>query len=195
MLTLTKTSPAWLLRVLRIAFFMALIAVCAKIKIAIPGTPVPITLQVLSVLLAGMVAGPVEGGLSVLGYLGLIAIGLPLDANSRGALALLGPTAGFLIGFVPCAALSGLVRFTPAKYAQYQFFVCVGAGLLGLVVLYFFGTLGLLPFAGGSWIGAFGLGAVPFIVIDVAKVFLAASMVILGRESWLRWITPGMGQA
>src|SRR6266849_884728 len=89
-----RQYPLWLIRVLRISLFTVLIAIAAKIAVPIPGTPVPITTQVLAVLLAGMSLGPIEGAISVIAYVGAIALGLPLDAKGIGALALVSPTAG-----------------------------------------------------------------------------------------------------
>src|SRR4051812_14099048 len=96
----SRHYPLWVIRVLRIVLFTVLITIAARVSIPVPGTPVPITMQVLSVLLAGMVLGPVEGGLSVVAYVGAIAAGVPLDAKGFGAASLISPTAGFLIGFI-----------------------------------------------------------------------------------------------
>ncbi len=183
---LDRHYPLWLIRVLRISFFSVLIAIAAKIAIPIPGTPIPITTQVLAVLLAGMALGPVEGAISVVAYVGAIAVGLPLDAKGIGAAALVSPTAGFLIGFVPAAVIAGLGWHLP-KYRRLVASILLGFAALG--VIYFFGLLGLLPFVGNSWTVAFAKGAVPFIFIDLGKVLLAACIVNLGQQSWLRWMT------
>ncbi|HVO42753.1 MAG TPA: biotin transporter BioY [Aggregatilineales bacterium] len=189
MLSRSATHPLWLIGLLRIAFFVVLIALCAKIQIPVPGTPVPITLQVLSVLLAGMILGPIEGGISAAAYLGAIALGLPLDAYNHSAAALLSPTAGFLIGFVPGAMLAGLSW----RVSKYRFFACLVAGIAGLAAIYGLGVAGLYRLS-GLWVTAIALGAIPFLLVDAAKVMLASSLVMLGRESWLRWITPGLGR-
>jgi biotin transport system substrate-specific component len=185
-----RRYPLWLIRVLRIAVFAAFIAISAKISIPIPGTPVLFTMQVLSVLLSGMILGSLEGTMSVIAYLGVIALNLPLDSAGRGAAAYIGPSAGFLIGFIPAAAIAGLGwRITNERW---KFVGLLLLGLLAVLVLHIIGFFGLLahPVTGGSWSIALSFGAVPFVFVDLGKVLLAASLVKLGRESWLRWLAP-----
>ena len=92
-----------------IALFAEFTALTARVTLPLPFTPVPITLQVMAVLLAGLVLGPRAGAASQLIYLTTIAAGLPLDAKALGPAALTGPTAGYLMGFVPAAFLSSAV--------------------------------------------------------------------------------------
>jgi biotin transport system substrate-specific component len=96
-------DPRWLAHV---AIFTGIIAVLGLVPaLPIPGMPVPITLQTLGVMLAGAVLGARKGGASVLLFLALVAIGLPLLAGGRGGLGVFaGPSVGFLIGW-PIAAL------------------------------------------------------------------------------------------
>jgi biotin transport system substrate-specific component len=185
-----RRYPLWLIRVLRIALFAAFIAISARISIPIPGTPVRFTMQVLSVLLSGMILGSFEGAMSVIAYLGAIALNLPLDSGWVGSLAFVGPSAGFLIGFVPAAAIAGLGgRITHERWKLVGLLLFV---LLAVLVLHIIGFFGLLahPVTGGSWSIALSFGAVPFVFVDLGKVLLAASLVKLGRESWLRWLAP-----
>jgi len=188
---MSRRYPLWLVRLLRVALFTVLIAVTARLSISVPGTPVPITMQVFSVLLAGMVLGPLEGSASVVAYLTAIALNIPVDARGVGTLALVGPTAGFLLGFVPAAAISGLAwRLDGWRRLLASF----GVGFAALLVLYAFGVAGLLPFFKGSWSAAFAAGAIPFIFIDCGKVLLAASLATLGRDSWKRWLLPSINR-
>jgi biotin transport system substrate-specific component len=183
----SRHYPLWLVRALRITFFSVLIAIAARISIEVPGTPIKITMQVISVLLAGMLLGPIEGAISVAAYVGAIALGAPIDSRGIGSLALVGPSAGFLIGFILAAFIAGLGWRLPERV---KLVVSILLGLAALVVIYFFGVLGLLPSNGGSWAIAFAKGAVPFIFIDLGKVLFAASLSMLGRESWQRWGLP-----
>ena len=115
--TLSQNRAAGLpVRVAGIAAFTALTALAARITIE-TGGPVPFTLQVLPTLLAGLVLGWRDGALSQIAYVGMIALGLPLDARAIGAAALVGPTAGFLIGFIPAAAVAGAVSQIAGKSA------------------------------------------------------------------------------
>lgn len=91
------------------ALFTALLCALAIVPpIPMPLVPVPLTLQTLVVMLAGLVIGPRAAGLSVLLYVVLAAIGFPVLPGARGGLAvLLGPTGGFLLGMIPGAMVTG----------------------------------------------------------------------------------------
>ena len=82
-----QTHPSsQIFRLARIGLFAAITALAAKISIELGG-PVPFTLQTLAVLMTGMLLGARDGALSQLLYVGVIAIGLPLDARGLGAAA------------------------------------------------------------------------------------------------------------
>lgn len=93
----------------RIAVFAALIvALGLPGSITVGGSGVPITLQSLGVMLAGAVLGARRGSLAVLVVIALVAVGLPVLAGGRGGLGVFaGPTVGFLIGWLPAAAVIG----------------------------------------------------------------------------------------
>ncbi|MFI6922419.1 biotin transporter BioY [Nonomuraea spiralis] len=95
----------------RIAVFAALIAVLgAPGSFNVFGNPVPITLQTLGVMLAGAVLGSWRAALAVVVLLVLVAAGLPLLAGGRGGVGVFtAPSAGFLIGWIPAAAVTGLL--------------------------------------------------------------------------------------
>jgi biotin transport system substrate-specific component len=109
-----------------------------------PGIPnplvpaIPITLQVLAVALVGMVLGSKLGALAIVEYLVIGLAGLPVFSNAgSGLVRLLGPTGGFLIGFVLMAFVIGLIMEGSAKPGRLRAFV---AGLAGLVPLYLLGA-------------------------------------------------------
>ena len=159
-----------------IALFATFTALTARITIPLPFTPVPITLQVMAVLLAGLVLGPRGGAISQLAYLAAVAAGLPLDARGLGPAALLGPTAGYLLGFAPAACVAGWLA------GQLQG-VRVGgfvAALAGVAVIYTCGLAWLAPGV-GSLGTAWGLGAAPFILVDLGKALVAAAVAGSGR--------------
>ncbi|MEU7765679.1 biotin transporter BioY [Nocardia sp. NPDC049190] len=157
----------------QIAVFAALIAAFGlpgAITVGFSG--VPITVQTLGVVLAGAVLGARKGTAAVVVFLALTMIGLPLLSGGRtGLTALAGPSAGYLIGWVPAAAFIGVltVRIVP-RYP-------IALGLLinalgGIVIIYLFGTIGLLlrtDLGVGSAIGT----NVAFIPGDLAKVVVA----------------------
>ena len=80
----------------RIALFTGLTIIAARMQVELGG-PVPFTFQPLAVLLAGMVLGAREGMASQLAYVGLIALGMPVDARGLGAAAFFGPTGGYRV--------------------------------------------------------------------------------------------------
>jgi biotin transport system substrate-specific component len=184
----SRHYPLWLVRILRIALFTALLALAARIRIELqPNTPVPITGQTLIVYLAGMALGPLEGAASVIAYVAAIAGGLPLDTRGLGPAVFVGPTAGYLIGFIPAAFVAGLAWRTEGWRKLILSVLC---GLAGAAILLAIGTLGVALFVQTSWSTALILGLFPFALIEPGKVLLAASLAQLGRESWRRWIAP-----
>jgi biotin transport system substrate-specific component len=163
-------------RLAGIAFFTAMTALAARVTIE-TGSPVPTTLQVMAVLLAGLVLGARDGALSQLAYVGLIAAGAQIDARLLGPAALFGPTGGFLIGFVPAAFIAGyLVEHGASRVWQRWL-----AGLAGIAVLYLFGVTHLRFYTGMSWEQAWLMGAAAFILIDLAKALVAAALAEGGR--------------
>jgi biotin transport system substrate-specific component len=160
-------SPITTREITYAALFTALIAVGAFV--AIPVGPVPFTLQVLFVLLAGMVLGPRLGAASVAAYLALGLFAPVYAGGTSGIGALFGPTGGFLLGFIPAVIVTGLVSRTGAP----TLLRLIGAGLLGLVPIYILGTLWLalqLHLTAGT---AIATGVAPFVWLDVVKAVAA----------------------
>lgn len=89
--------------------FAAMVALCSWITIPLPFTQVPINLAILGVLLAGGLLGSKYGALSISIYILLGAVGLPVFAGFGAGLGVLvGPTGGYIVGYLLCAAISGL---------------------------------------------------------------------------------------
>lgn len=167
-------------RLAYIGAFTLLTIVAARISI--PMQPVPFTLQPLAVLLAGLILGARDGGLSQLAYLALIALNLPVDANHLGAAALVSPTAGYLFGFVAGAFVAGLlVERGTARMAQRWL-----AGVAGIAVIYLIGVVVLKINTSMAWDAAWAAGAAPFLVPDLAKALIAAGLAEGGRSLLLR---------
>lgn len=167
-----------------IALFTLITIVFAQIKI--PTQPVPFTLQPLAVLLAGMVLGGRDGALALASYVGLIALGLPVDANNIGAAALFGPTGGYLIGFVFAAGVVGLIVENAAK----RFWIRLFAGIAGVAVIYLFGVTVLKFHFGMEWYAAWMSGGYPFLGLDIVKALIAAGMAEGTRLFLLRTLLP-----
>ncbi|MDD3398119.1 MAG: biotin transporter BioY [Candidatus Methanomethylophilaceae archaeon] len=147
------------------ATFIALIA--AGSWVSIPFFPVPLTLQTFFVLLAGVVMRK-HAAIPVLLYVALGALNLPLFHNgTAGVGVLLGPTGGFLIGFIPAAALAGL------SYESESRSVRIGGLILATLAIYACGVSWLSFSASIPLLESFLLGAVPFIPGDAVKLFAA----------------------
>lgn len=154
-------------------------AACAQLAFYLPGNPVPVTGQVFAVALCAVVLGSRLGTLSQLEYLVIGIAGAPVFSGFRGGIGhLLGPTGGYLIGFVVAAFLMGRIAES-AK--QPGVALRIKACFLGVLVIYFCGVGWLrlwsevtgLPFKGYyAWM----VGAAPFVWLDLAKVSLASVM-------------------
>ena len=178
----SRSSNPALVRVAAIGVFAALTALTARITMPLPFTPVPITLQVMIVLLAGLTLGAKDGALSQIAYVVSIALGLPVDANGLGAAVFASPTAGYLIGFIAGAFVAG---YLAERGLNRNRALRLLAGLAGVGVIYFIGTAWLTHmFLGGDWAKSWALGVVPFIVIDIIKA-LIASATAEGARVWL----------
>ncbi len=157
-----------------IASFAALIAVLGLPgAIALPGSPVPITLQTLGVMLAGSVLGARRGALAVITFLALVAAGLPLLSGGRGGLAVfVGPSAGYLVGFVAGAFVIGwLVQRRLPHHPLWWGGLANVVG--GIVVVYAFGIPGTALVLGTDGIVATAIAAVAFLPGDLLKVVVA----------------------
>jgi biotin transport system substrate-specific component len=154
------------------ALFGALIAAGAFIAIPLPFSPVPVVLQNLFSLLAGLVLGPTLGAAAVGLYLLAGIIGAPVFAGATGGIArALGPTGGFLLGYLFSAFTAGLIAGRPRREAVplWRIILAVAAGLL---IVYVPGLL-RLRFALGSWAKALVSGFLPFILGDAVKGVIA----------------------
>lgn len=150
--------------------FAIALAAASQVALPLPGTPVPLTLQPMIVVLAGMMLGPTLGTASMVLYLAAGALGAPVFApiGAPGIARLFGPTGGYLIAYPAAAALAGLLaqRF-PTLIGRWA------AATLGIAVI-FIGGLTQLTIMTGSVTRAMALGITPFAVFDVVKAFAAA---------------------
>ena len=154
-----------------VAGFAALVVVCAVLPAINVTGIVPITLQTFGVLLAGAVLGPLRGFLAVLLYLALGLAGLPVfSGGAAGFGVLVGPTAGYLVGFPLAAALTGyLVTRLPRGAAARNVPLVFLCGLVGSAVfIHTLGMAGLVLHADLTWGQAFDVDKV-FWIGDVVK--------------------------
>jgi biotin transport system substrate-specific component len=159
--------------------FAALTSVGAYIALPLPGTPVPVVLQNLFIMLSGLLLGPGWGLVSVLVYLGLGAAGLPVFAGGTGGFArFLGPTGGFLVGYIPAVLAMGAISGAGARRRWWRDALAL---LAGTALLYACGLPWLKLAIKGSWEKALAAGLLPFLPGDALKVVLA--VILAGRLS------------
>lgn len=148
-------------------------AVAAQISVPLPGTPVPVTLQTLAVLLTGGALGWRAGAAGQVLYVVLGALGLPFYAGGEGGWqAATGATAGYLVGFVLAAALVGALA---ERRQDRSILTSLSVMVTGTVVIYLAGVTWLAHAAGISGTKALELGLVPFAVGDVLKAGVAGA--------------------
>lgn len=168
-----RAELAWPAK-LSLALIMAgLTGLAAQLRVPLPFTPVPATGQVFAVLLSGVLLGAGWGGLSQAFYVGLGAAGVPWFSAWAGGMPL-GPTAGYLIGFIPAAVVVGWAseRFVWARRLAPQ----VALMLIGVAIIYAFGAVGFSFFTGAGFGTTLRLAVLPFIAIDLVKVIAAAAV-------------------
>ena len=149
----------------------------AAAQLTIPMWPVPITGQTFAVLLTGAALGTARGALSMLLYVLLGAIGLPVFAGAKSGIAF-GPTLGYLAGFIAAAAIVGF--FAERKIGRTPFVVALGF-IAGNAAIYAFGLPWLSYFLGSvgypnDLAATFAAGLNPFIVGDAVKILLASAL-------------------
>ncbi len=169
-------------RGLAVGVFVALLSIASLVKVPLPFTPVPVTLQVLVVALAAGLLGPGRGSAAVLLYVVLGAAGAPVFANAgAGFLYMAGPTGGYLLGFLGAAWIIGVLREAfPSKKISIIFFQMAA----GVAVVYLLGGCWLSVGWGWAAPRIWTLAIAPFVGADIAKVFLAALIVKGVGEKW-----------
>lgn len=164
-----------------IATFAALIIVLGAVALPVGGAGVPIVLQNMGVLLAAMLLGSLRGGLATALFLAVGLVGVPNLAGWQPTIsALAGPTVGYLVGYLVGAFIVGAIaQRAPRepKKAGTRFAVFLLAGLVGVVIQYFCGTVGLMMRLGLDFPAALATN-LPFIPGDMVKLFLAASIAV-----------------
>jgi biotin transport system substrate-specific component len=187
---IVRPARPWLARLFDaalVAGFSLVIALCSQAAIPLPFTPVPATLQTFAVILAGCLLGSARGTLAVGAYIVEGLAGLPVFAGGTAGLAhLLGPTGGYLVGFLAAAFVTGFM--TERGMARRW---------LGVLVVLLAGELAIYV-PGVIWLGAFvgpqralALGLAPFLIGDSLKT--VAGWGILSGAALVRDRATGRG--
>lgn len=150
------------------ALFTAII--CILGPLTIPVGPIPLTLCNLSILLAAYVLGPWWGTVSVAIYILLGVVGLPVfSAGGAGVAKVIGPTGGYIFGYLFLSLFTGLFV---KKFKGNLIFSIVGM-LIGLIVLYFFGTVWYITVTNVDVKAAIAACVLPFLPGDAIKIVIA----------------------
>lgn len=156
------------------ALFAALTAVCSMISIPLPFTPVPINLATLSVFIAGGLLGSKGGSISQIVYVFLGAIGLPVFSNFSGGFGVIvGPTGGYIIGYIAAAWITG---FVIEKHGQ-SFIKNVIGMIAGLCACYTLGTFWFMYVTKMGLVEALFMCIVPFLIGDGLKIIAGSILV------------------
>ena len=164
-----RQRRSWLLDAVLVVLFSAFVALTAQVEI--PLWPVPLTLQTLGVLFTGAVLGSRRGALALLLYLTEGTLGLPVFAGGASGVGyMLGPTGGYLVGFVVAAGVVGWLA--QRGWDRWLVWAAV-AMVIGNVIIYVCGVAWLAVFLGDLW-GALVKGMLLFVVGDLIKIAVAA---------------------
>ena len=172
----TERAQALLYDIALVLVGTFLVALCAQLAIRIPFNPVPITGQTFGVLVVGSMLGSRRAAISLGVYLLEGFLGLPVFAGGAfGPAQLLGPTGGYLLGFVLAAYLVGLCAEHGWDRRVWTTLVMMSAGTFAIYIL---GLGWLSGFVG--WKNVLAVGLYPFILGDIAKAALAAFLLPAG---------------
>lgn len=159
------------------AIFAAITAILAQIEIPLP--LVPISGQTLAVGLTATILGSRQGAIAMIGYAAIGAIGLPVFAGfSGGAQVLVGPTGGYIVGFVAAAYFTGLIL----EKTKFSIPWALVANTVGMIITLLFGTVQLKYVMDLTWTQAMVGGVYPFLIVGLIKAFLSSWIGIIVRE-------------
>ncbi|MFH0982123.1 MAG: biotin transporter BioY [Planctomycetota bacterium] len=160
--------------VLKVAVAVLATALAAQVKVPALGSPVPITLQTLAVLLTGFALGAHLAPAAMLAYLVLGAFGLPLFAVGG-----FGPTGGYIVGFVFAAAFVG--NFGQGGRGSWPRTAAVAAA--GTGIIFATGLIWLTAWLHGDGLAAWRIGGLPFWPGELLKTAVAVAAVQAWRRS------------
>jgi biotin transport system substrate-specific component len=175
-----ERAAEWAKQVALVVGASLFVALCARVTVPLPFTPVPLTLQNCGVLIVGLLLGSRRGFAALLLYLAEGAVGLPVfNPTGPGGIAqLLGPTGGFLIAYPFVAGLAGFV----IERGRMRFARAAVAGLIAEVLLFTSG-LSWLAIWTGSIKRAVQFGLYWFVFAEVIKILVAAAVALRLRRT------------
>lgn len=150
------------------SLFTAMTAILAQISIPIPFSPVPINMATITVLMCGIILGKNYGALCQIVYVLLGLIGLPVFSNLTGGIGkILGPTGGYLIGYIFTAYIVGLISSHSTKKIIYALSM-----IAGIFVCYAFGTAWFMYLTKNPLYTSLTMCVLPFLIGDALKILI-----------------------
>lgn len=149
-----------------------LLGLSGPLNIPLPFTPIPLAMRQILVPFLGIFLGPRRAALAVIAFIFQGVVGLPVFMGTG----IFGPMAGYLVGYVAAAYITGKIAEKSHTYNNHFF-----ALSMGCLSIYLFGMMGLVPYV-GSVQKAFLLGVLPFVLGDLLKVVIATKASQLGAN-------------
>lgn len=170
-----------------IAMFTTLTVVLSQISLPLPFTPIPINLGMMAVFIAGGILGASKGAMSQVVYLLIGAIGIPVFANFKGGIGvLMGPTGGYIIGYIVASLLVGYFIHKMPKTVLFTMLALI----IGLIACYMLGTVWFMFLTKNTLLQSLLLCVVPFLIGDFFKIivstFLILKLNLIYRKSKMR---------
>lgn len=167
-----------------VALFAALISACAFVSIPVPGTPIPIVLQNMMVVLSGLLLGPILGTAATVLFILAGILGLPIFSGGTGGIAkIMGPTGGFIIGYAFAALVAGLICGRPRMGRKASIVRIIIAALCGFVVMYIPGVIHFMRTLDKTFAETMALCVTPYIPGDLIKMVVAILITIPLRKT------------
>ena len=169
----TTSSHNKTLEMTRLALLVAMNCVSAYIIIPLPFSLSPIALQTLIVNLVGFVLSPKQAFITMLIYIFVGLVGVPVfTGGTAGPAKLFGPTGGYIFGFMVAAVLIAWLKGSAYSFKR---FALIGV-CLGIPVIYFFGAVQLKLLTDMNWEAVLLTGVLPFIPLDIMKCLAAVAL-------------------
>ena len=150
---------------------LAAAVLCVLAPVSVPIGPVPISLATFGLYVVSASFGKFKAPIAVLVYIAVGAVGLPVFSGFTGGVAkLIGATGGYIIGYIPCAFLVGLMVDKWEK----NFIIYPISMVLGTLVFYTLGTLWYMYVTKSTFVSALTVCVVPFLIFDAVKIIVAS---------------------
>jgi len=164
-------ARTWVAQVALVVGGAAFVGLCAQVAIPLPFTPVPLTLQTFAVLLVGASLGSLRGVLSMLLYVVAGVAGVPWFSQGESGFAL--ASFGYILGFIVAAYIVGRLAERGATHSVLR---TAGLMVVGNLAIFAVGVTWLKFAIDVTWIEAFTLGVLPFLLGDAIKIAAAAGL-------------------